>query len=321
MIRRSDFDNMHIQQCLQAGAKLVAPSRVVGIVTSEKSVDILTDAGETFRAKAVIGADGVNSVVAQHAGLRKKWQHNQLMLSMVAECPITPDDFTDQETIYILFGFHGLGYGWLFPKGNIINIGIAGMLAENKHTRLKTIYAEFIDALKTRNILSPSFKVTNIRGGLIPIKGVIPDTQTDRVLVCGDAAGFVNAITGEGIYYALVSGELAAKTLVAAMQQNDFSTVSLVSYQIAWQAELGEELSETVKIQEKLLTKPRLTNTVVHTVSKHDGMKRTFTNYFMGKISHHELKRSLMTHFLPQYLQLQAAKALRSLPFLREKKS
>jgi flavin-dependent dehydrogenase len=186
------------------------------------------------------------------------------------------------------------------------------MLSENKNTRIKTIFEAFVQALKIREILPSAFESRNIRGGLIPIKGIIPKTQTDRVLLCGDAAGFVNAITGEGIYYAMVSGELAARSLAQALQAGDVSERALNSYQRAWQQEIGEEIAETVRIQERLLTRPRLTNTVVRTVSKHEDMKRTFTDYFMGKISHRDLKRSLMRHFLLQYLKLQTAKVFQS---------
>lgn len=57
-------------------------------------------------------------------------------------------------------------------------------------------------------------------------------------------------------------------------------------------------------------------NIIVKTVAKHEGMKKAFTDYFMGKTRYRDLKRSLIVHFLPQYLKLQIAKVFRSLPFL-----
>ena len=320
MVLRRDFDAMLIERCKQAGVTVIAPCCATDVAVAEKYIDVATNHGEIFRAKAVVGADGVNSTIARASGLRGKWRQNQLMSSVVAECPIRPEDLPDPDTIYILFGFHGLGYGWLFPKGDLVNVGIAGMLSNNKHTRLKTVFDEFVQVLKRREILAPAFEATNIRGGLIPIKGILARTQTDRVVLCGDAASFVNAITGEGIYYAMVSGDLAAKALVRAWKAGDLSAAGLASYQQDWQQELGTEIAETVRIQERLLTKPRLTNAVVRAVAKHEGMKRTFTDFFMGKIMHADVKRSLMTHFLPQYLKLQATKVFRSLPFLGGKK-
>jgi flavin-dependent dehydrogenase len=162
--------------------------------------------------------------------------------------------------------------------------------------------------LKVQGKIPPSFETTWIRGGTIPIKGVIPKTQADRVLLCGDAAGFTHGITAEGIYYAMVSGDLAAKALVQAFRQNDFSESALASYQKAWQEEIGDEIAQSVHIQEKLLDNLRFTNTLVRTVEKHEGMKKAFTDYFMGKIAYRRLKRSLMLHFLPQYLKLRIMK-------------
>lgn len=312
MVQRQDFDALLIERCKQAGVTVIAPCRASDVKIAEKYVDVVTDHGETFRANVVIGADGVNSMVARASGLRAKWQRTQVMSSVVAEGPVQLQDVADPETISILFGFHGLGYGWLFPKGDLVNVGIAGMLLENKQTRIKTVFDEFIQALKTRKMLAPDFEPTNIRGGLIPIKGVMSTTQTDRVLLCGDAAGFVNAITGEGIYYAMVSGDLAAKTVAQTWPTGDFRAEALHAYQQAWQQELGTELAETVQIQERVLTKPRLASAVVRMVAKHEGLKRTFTDYFMGKMPYAELKRVLLKQFLPQYLKLRVMQALQS---------
>jgi flavin-dependent dehydrogenase len=203
------------------------------------------------------------------------------------------------------------GYGWIFPKQEYVNIGIAGQMLRTQNGSIKTMYEKFLHTLKVQEKISPSFETTNIRGGIIPIKGVIPKTQTNRVLLCGDAAGFTNALTGEGIYYAMVSGELAAKTLVQAFRQGDFSESVLTSYQTAWQEEIGDEIIQSVHIQQRLLTNPRFTNFLIRTVEKHQQMKKAFTDYFMGKTAYRTLKRYLMVHFLPQYLKLRLVKIFR----------
>ena len=142
------------------------------------------------------------------------------------------------------------------------------------------------------------------------MKGVIPKTQTDRVLLCGDAAGFVNGLTGEGIYYAMVSGDLAAKTLVQAFHQKNFRESMLTRYQTAWQEEIGAEIAQSVYVQQRLLATPCFANRLVRMVEKHEGMKKVFTDYFMGKITYRRLKWYVIFHFFPQYLRLQAMKML-----------
>jgi geranylgeranyl reductase family protein len=312
MIRRSDFDSMLLEQCRQAGASVVTSTRVDKIAVTDTKVEVATIQGEQFRAKALIGADGAHSIVATQAGLRDKWQREQFVLCLVSETPHTGLNLQDHSTIQILFGLNGLrGYGWVFPKQEYVNLGVAGLLSKNQDGSMRTVYEKFIHTLKVQGKISPSFEITHIRGGIIPIKGVLPKTQTDRILLCGDAAGFANGLTGEGIYYAMVSGDLAAKTLVKAFQQNDFSESMLTHYQTAWQEEIGNEITQSVRIQQRLLTHPRFTNILVRTVQKHEGMKKVFTDYFMGKIAYRTLKRSLMLHFLPQYLKLQVTKMFR----------
>jgi flavin-dependent dehydrogenase len=219
--------------------------------------------------------------------------------------------FQDHSSVHILFGLSGLGYGWVFPKCDYVNLGVAGLRSKRQDGNLKTVYEKFIHTLKTQGKLPAAYETTTIRGGIIPLTGVIPKTQTDRILLCGDAAGFVNGLTGEGIYYAMVSGDLAAKTLITAFQQNDFSETMLSQYQMAWQEEIGDEIMQSVHIQRRLLAHPHLANILVRTVEKHEGMKKVFTDYFMGKITYKTLKRSLMLHFLPQYLKLQVLKMFR----------
>jgi geranylgeranyl reductase family protein len=304
MIRRSEFDAMLLAQCQYAGATVVTSTQVNNIAITFTGVEVRTIHGEQFRSKALIGADGANSFIAQQSGLREKWRSDQIGISLVAEVPQTMLAFQDHSTIHILFGLSGLGYGWVFPKRDYVNLGIAGLRPNHQAGNLKMAYEKFIDTLKIQGTLPWSLETPNIRGGIIPLKGVIPKTQTDRILLCGDAAGFVNGLTGEGIYYAMVSGDLAAKTLITAFQQNDLSETMLSQYQMAWQAEIGDEIMQSVHIQRRLRTHPHLANILVSTVEQHEGMKKMFTDYFMGKMTYNALKRSLMLHFLPQYLKM-----------------
>ena len=68
------------------------------------------------------------------------------------------------------------------------------------------------------------------------------DTVTDRVLVVGDSAGQVKPTTGGGIYYSLVSSEIAADVLSKALIKGDFSKRYLYEYQQRWKALLSHEL-------------------------------------------------------------------------------
>jgi flavin-dependent dehydrogenase len=241
------------------------------------------------------------------------------MLSVFSEIPTTSLEIHDQSIVHTVFGLRGFGYGWLFPKQNTLNIGIAGLLSSNTTHRMNVVYQEFLTVLQQQGILSTSLQIEKMRGGIIPIQGATTKTYRDRLLLCGDAAGLVHGITGEGIYYAMTSGALAAQALLHAFEQNNFSELALSEYERLWQQDIGQEIAESVHIQKRLIQVPSLTNTVVQTVGSHSGMQRVFTDYFMGKTPYRDLKRSLMLHFLPQYLKLQTAKLFQSLSFLKEK--
>ena len=84
-----------------------------------------------------------------------------------------------------------------------------------------------------------SAAIANTRGMNSPRT---PLSDTDRTLVAGDAAGFAKPTTGGGIYYALLSGELAAGTLDKALTEGDLSARRLKAYERAWKTLLGKEL-------------------------------------------------------------------------------
>jgi flavin-dependent dehydrogenase len=106
---------------------------------------------------------------------------------------------------------------------------------------LKKIFSAYISILKEKKIIPDGITVSQVHGGVIPIH---PQNYTygTHVLLCGDAAGFVNPVSGEGIYYALSSAELAAQTADEALQHHDTSTGFLSRYQQRWKQAFGKEI-------------------------------------------------------------------------------
>ena len=85
-------------------------------------------------------------------------------------------------------------------------------------------------------------KLISDYAGVIPCSGPIEKTYHDRLMVCGDSAGFVYAGTGEGIKYALKSGELAAENAIQALKDNKFGKLSMKRYEKAWKKSFGKEM-------------------------------------------------------------------------------
>jgi flavin-dependent dehydrogenase len=99
---------------------------------------------------------------------------------------------------------------------------------------------QYITLLKENKIIPETLQVGTVKGGVFP---TMPMEQTygARTVLCGDAGGLTNPLTGEGIYYAMVSGEIASKVIISALK-NDFTNKQTLSlYQRGWMNDFGKD--------------------------------------------------------------------------------
>ena len=221
MVSRDKLDH-HLANCaVDAGAELIEGVRVISTHTGEDCVVVETTEG-TFRSKVVIGADGVNSVCAKN--VRPPFTPQEICFALEAEIPASNECIDE----YILnkgefhFGVVPKGYGWVFPKDGHFSVGIANRSQD--FSRPIDAYRDFVKGL--------GFDCTNVkpRGHFLPIGGLDRKTYANRILLVGDAAGYVDAFLGEGMAYAIASGNMAAETVIEAYRKDDFSQGSLSSY-------------------------------------------------------------------------------------------
>jgi len=134
------------------------------------------------------------------------------------------------------------GYGWVFPKNEHVNIGICefrqAIGPKNEKKNLKKIYQDYLKILKENIIIPPTLQADNLKGGVFPTYPV-ERTYAEGVFLCGDAAGMVNPLTGEGIYNAMVSGEIAANVIREALETGTPKKMVLSSYQTRWKKDFG----------------------------------------------------------------------------------
>src|SRR5262249_51213851 len=137
-----------------------------------------------------------------------------------------------------------------------VNIGIGYVLSYYRESVDEPPYAlqrAFVDRLRARGIVAGESVRRNFTPFLIPVGGPLKNPGRGRVLLAGDAGGFVNGFTAEGIYYAMVSGELAAKTVIQSA-----APVTLARrYKDAINYEIGAELRDSVLIQRYLFADRR----------------------------------------------------------------
>src|SRR5438094_1279215 len=137
----------------------------------------------------------------------------------------------------------------MFPKRDYVNVGLGYLLSYCRQAVEQAPYElqrSFVDRLRSRNIVVGDSVRTNFTPFLIPIGGPLPEAGRGRVLLAGDAGGFVNGFTAEGIYYAMVTGDLAAQAVAASA--GDIPGLAR-RYARACGYEIGTELRDSVAIQ------------------------------------------------------------------------
>ncbi len=247
-ILRKNFDYGLVKIAVAKGVDFLDEKTVTDIkILKDKAIIILED-GEKIESEIVIGADGARSVIVEKSNLVKNT--DDICVSLVQEQTMLEEQlkkyFSEKRTIHIFIKIQGIaGYGWIFPKKKHVSVGIgefeSAVDKSKPKTNLKEIYEKYIDTLKENNILPRDFKIENPKGSTLPVFP-LEKTFADRVLLCGDAAGFINSITGEGIYYAMTSGEIAANVTDEALKANDTSERFLSKYQKLWKDEFGKDL-------------------------------------------------------------------------------
>ncbi|MDR3792348.1 MAG: NAD(P)/FAD-dependent oxidoreductase [Terracidiphilus sp.] len=311
MIRRIELDHALVKYVVAGGVELREDVTVARMEVLPDGVRVHSTAGEAFEAKLLIGTDGVNSIVAVQAGLRGPWPLDRLAIDGTEESPQTSLHMR-QDTMYVYYGRGGAyGYGYLFPKATHVNFGIGYRLDYmRQHIQEKPAvqHEEFLEQLKSRGVLEGASQYENFHPWVLPVGGPMERLSCERVLVAGDAAGFVNGFTAEGIYYAMVSGELAGKAALAAFGENDLSAASLKRYDRACEAELGYELRKSVELQRRLMKEPRLMDSAVRFAQRSPAARLLLCAYGVGQIGYREMKRRALREALPAFLRYQVEK-------------
>ncbi|WP_370571827.1 NAD(P)/FAD-dependent oxidoreductase [Methanomethylovorans sp.] len=218
LVFRSSFDHFLLKQAQHKGAIINSGEKVISVNINDEQVQVVTAKGE-YTAKIIIGADGVNSTVAKETGLRTKWEPEGYGICIETEIELSPGDarkcVLDTELIEAYF-LKSRGYGWVFPKGNIMSIGI-GMW---KPITVKPAEAfdDFISFLSRERGIDLAAHLTKKFIHRVPVGGMNRKTYGEKVLLVGDAAGFVDPFLGEGIYYAVASGVAAGEVAAEAIR-------------------------------------------------------------------------------------------------------
>ncbi len=200
MVERTRFDLALVEATARAGAEVRDASPVHDIVEDETGVAIRT-AADRFAADAAVVADGEPSGVSRRLGLGGS--AHRLALALEVDLPFS--SVVAPDTAVLAFGLRG-GYGWYFPKGDHASVGV-GSYRTSEHRRLRG------DLARLALGLGLDVSAGRVRGHWIPQGLRTGPLASDRVVLAGDAAATADALFGEGIAYALLSGIAAAQSV------------------------------------------------------------------------------------------------------------
>lgn len=211
LVRREIFDHLLLEKAREAGATIRMEEKVVGLEETEHEVTVKTTRGQ-YRSRYVVLAYGATGLLSKRLpgpgseGMRWKAVTRRYDASQEWLSPRKTKDLLE-----FYFDAHPQGYGWVFPLRDAYSIGVGGL--HRGHSSTAKAFADFV-----RRIGGPEER--RYHGSAIPCRGIAPVLGTRRILYAGDAGSFGEAFSGEGIYYAIRSGQIAAATITDALRGN-----------------------------------------------------------------------------------------------------
>jgi geranylgeranyl reductase family protein len=292
MIRRVEFDALLLRLAQEAGAELTDGAEITQAGQTGHQITLTRRNGSQLSAPLVIAADGANSVVARRLGLNRGWPPAAIALDMMEETPFESLSCADPDCLWVAYGYKkSQGYAYVFPKRTHVNVGI-GYILQHYRTEIGEapydLQRQFVGALCSAGVLDGESARRHFTPALIPVGGPLDQTVRDRVLLAGDAGGFVNGFTAEGIYYGMVSGDLAAKAVLAGAP---------ASFERAWRREIGAELRDSIRLQRFLFRKPSRIDRMVKGARLRPHLAQTVIDYAMGRRSYEAARRRLLLRF------------------------
>ncbi|WP_018124168.1 geranylgeranyl reductase family protein [Desulfovibrio oxyclinae] len=240
-IRRAPFDALLAKAAKSAGVRIFDHCRVSGCDCESGAVQ--TSQG-TFYGHVVLGADGVSSSVRRcmpdAMRSRQRWKR---YLAPAMEGYVPRDEWPgqlDRPELYI--GFLDAGYGWVFPNRDRVLVGMCG-LRRGKRPFTKNV-EEYLDFLGVQ----PE-DIREMRGHPLPYGNWLSDPARGRVLLAGDAAGIVEPLFGEGLFFAMASGRCAG---LAAHEQRSGIMPADKAYRETMNREIIPELRGSERLRAKV---------------------------------------------------------------------
>ncbi|MEN3333116.1 MAG: hypothetical protein V7641_2481 [Blastocatellia bacterium] len=308
---RQVLNGLVLDRAIEAGARFIRAA-VVDFKREADAWQIKTADGQMWRARFLVGADGAASPTRRKlVGIFPKqdlalaFGYNVTMSE--SERPASTngkakssDPYSEEVIVQFLRDF--TGYVWAFPRPGVMNFGVASKLGERTSDELRAILKQFVADYYGGQLPEP--ERLSFFGAKIPTLDYASWKELQTVgeawALIGDAAGFADPITGEGIYYAFKSADLMAEALLESPAKGYDATTA--TYEKNWRAAFGHDL-ERASRRLPLFYRGRFcgrifTDAMILLARYHRGVRRVLVRAVVGYQSYATLKRELLRSLL-----------------------
>ena len=293
LVRRIEFDNLLMTMAREAGAELAEGVDIARVSETWCGVRLEARDGRAFEAPIVVAADGVYSTVARRLGLNPGWPRDCVAIDMMEETPSARLRAVDRDTLWVSFApGAGHGYGYIFPKRDHVNVGVGYVVSSFKTSLRETphdLHASFVNGLKARGLLEGDADRACVTPYQVPVGGPLRTTARGRVYLAGDAGGFVNGFSAEGIYFAMVTGDLAARAILGGPSPR--------LYERLWRREIGAEMRDSRFLSRYVFADLARVARLVRAVRAYPPMMRMLAEYVTGAKSYEDVRRQFLLKF------------------------
>jgi geranylgeranyl reductase family protein len=229
LVMRDKFDHYLMQKAKEAGVKIIEGKKVTGVGEEEGGVKVVARDG-VYYSQFAVGSDGANSIVASSTGLKLRRRVAVLLDGELIVEKALLSEYNGH--LHFDFGSVPCGYGWIFPKKDVLSVGIGSLRGKTK--KLRKYYDYFLEEQEIAGRVVSEKRY----GSLLPVFDGVSKLSTNRILLTGDAASLADPFTGEGIYYAVKSARIGGEVLERVMDGD----MELREYDVRVAKEICSEL-------------------------------------------------------------------------------